>query len=58
MVAGIADECSHKGVARFTELLTSWSGSQGYCVYALVSLNIAGMLRDIIAPCTELPGSY
>ncbi|KAM4072263.1 hypothetical protein ACJW30_11G119900 [Castanea mollissima] len=29
---GIGDKCSSKGVATFTELLSNWSGSQGYCV--------------------------
>ncbi|KAL3516872.1 hypothetical protein ACH5RR_023774 [Cinchona calisaya] len=29
---GIEDACSHKGVAHFTEILTDWSGNQGYCV--------------------------
>ncbi|KAB1225164.1 Palmitoyl-protein thioesterase 1 [Morella rubra] len=29
---GISDKCSSKEVTRFTELLSNWSGSQGYCV--------------------------
>ncbi|XP_061999128.1 uncharacterized protein LOC133716430 [Rosa rugosa] len=29
---GIGDKCSNKGVTHFTELLSKWSGSQGYCV--------------------------
>uniref|UniRef100_A0A5B7BVT0 Putative palmitoyl-protein thioesterase 1 n=1 Tax=Davidia involucrata TaxID=16924 RepID=A0A5B7BVT0_DAVIN len=29
---GIADKCSSKGVTLFTELLSNWSGSQGYCI--------------------------
>ncbi|KAA8520454.1 hypothetical protein F0562_014710 [Nyssa sinensis] len=29
---GIADKCSSNGVKVFTELLTTWSGSQGYCI--------------------------
>ncbi|KAF5446141.1 hypothetical protein F2P56_031793 [Juglans regia] len=29
---GISDKCSSRGVAKFTELLSNWSGSQGYCV--------------------------
>ncbi|KAG2672140.1 hypothetical protein I3760_13G026000 [Carya illinoinensis] len=32
MVEGIGDKCSSRGVAKFTELLSNWSGSQGYCV--------------------------
>lgn len=31
---GIGDACKHREVQRFTELLSSWSGSQGYCMYA------------------------
>ncbi|GAA0163867.1 protein modifying enzyme [Lithospermum erythrorhizon] len=29
---GIADQCSNDGVSTFTELLSNWSGSQGYCI--------------------------
>ncbi|MQM05055.1 hypothetical protein Taro_037865 [Colocasia esculenta] len=29
---GIGDQCSHKGLAQFTKLLTEWSGSKGYCL--------------------------
>ncbi|XVE74097.1 hypothetical protein DITRI_Ditri11bG0171900 [Diplodiscus trichospermus] len=29
---GISDKCSNQGVTQFTELLSSWSNSQGYCV--------------------------
>ncbi|XP_062174399.1 uncharacterized protein LOC133879714 [Alnus glutinosa] len=29
---GIGDKCSNQGVKKFTELLSNWSGSQGYCV--------------------------
>ncbi|XVF73517.1 hypothetical protein PTKIN_Ptkin12aG0207900 [Pterospermum kingtungense] len=29
---GISDKCSNRGVARFTELLSSWTNSEGYCV--------------------------
>ncbi|XP_022843557.1 palmitoyl-protein thioesterase 1-like isoform X2 [Olea europaea var. sylvestris] len=29
---GISDKCSHEGVTKFTELLSNWSGSQGYCI--------------------------
>ncbi|XP_057497026.1 uncharacterized protein LOC130781728 isoform X2 [Actinidia eriantha] len=29
---GIADKCTSKGVKRFTKDLSTWSGSQGYCV--------------------------
>lgn len=29
---GIGDTCRHRGVERFTEILTKWSGTQGYCV--------------------------
>ncbi|KAJ0051696.1 hypothetical protein Pint_00110 [Pistacia integerrima] len=33
---GISDKCSNRGVTQFTELLSKWSGSQGYCMYALI----------------------
>ncbi|XWS32425.1 hypothetical protein CRYUN_Cryun23aG0158300 [Craigia yunnanensis] len=29
---GISDKCSNRGIIQFTELLSSWSNSQGYCV--------------------------
>ncbi|XP_044502321.1 palmitoyl-protein thioesterase 1-like [Mangifera indica] len=29
---GISDKCSNRGVTKFTELLSNWSGSQGYCI--------------------------
>ncbi|XP_056174140.1 uncharacterized protein LOC115663600 isoform X1 [Syzygium oleosum] len=29
---GISDKCSNKGVTRFTELLSNWSGSEGHCI--------------------------
>lgn len=31
--SGIGDKCSNAGVTQFTELLSDWSGSQGYCMY-------------------------
>ncbi|XP_004306990.1 PREDICTED: palmitoyl-protein thioesterase 1 [Fragaria vesca subsp. vesca] len=29
---GIGDKCTNRGVTHFTELLSNWSGSQGYCI--------------------------
>ncbi|XP_016499403.1 uncharacterized protein LOC107818009 isoform X4 [Nicotiana tabacum] len=29
---GISDKCSNDGVSYFTELLSNWSGSPGYCI--------------------------
>ncbi|KAK8650487.1 hypothetical protein V6N13_140123 [Hibiscus sabdariffa] len=29
---GISEKCTNRGVTQFTELLSSWSNSQGYCV--------------------------
>lgn len=34
-MTGIGDKCSNRGVTQFTELLSNWSGSQGYCMYAI-----------------------
>ncbi|EPS61619.1 hypothetical protein M569_13177, partial [Genlisea aurea] len=29
---GIGDKCKHKGVTRFTNLLSNWSDSEGFCL--------------------------
>ncbi|KAE8712989.1 ATPase 7, plasma membrane-type isoform 1 [Hibiscus syriacus] len=29
---GIGDKCTHRGISEFTEVLSKWSNSQGYCV--------------------------
>ncbi|KAH9607113.1 hypothetical protein KSS87_005042 [Heliosperma pusillum] len=29
---GIGDQCSNRGISRFTKHLSDWSGSEGYCV--------------------------
>ncbi|CAM8935494.1 hypothetical protein QQ045_012910 [Rhodiola kirilowii] len=29
---GIGDKCSNKGISRFTERLSNWSGSTGHCI--------------------------
>ncbi|KAF7825094.1 palmitoyl-protein thioesterase 1 [Senna tora] len=29
---GIGDQCKNRGIRHFTELLSNWSGSQGYCI--------------------------
>nr|GEZ64819.1 palmitoyl-protein thioesterase 1-like isoform X2 [Tanacetum cinerariifolium] len=28
----VADSCTKKGVTQFTDLLSEWSNSQGYCI--------------------------
>uniref|UniRef100_A0A2P2KKE6 Palmitoyl-protein thioesterase 1 n=1 Tax=Rhizophora mucronata TaxID=61149 RepID=A0A2P2KKE6_RHIMU len=32
VLPGVGDKCSNRGITHFTELLSSWSGSQGYCL--------------------------
>ncbi|KAF7154494.1 hypothetical protein RHSIM_Rhsim01G0139200 [Rhododendron simsii] len=46
VIAGIADKCSGTEVTRFTELLSNWSGAEGYCMYALIALEIGNGVRD------------
>nr|GMD29794.1 palmitoyl-protein thioesterase 1 isoform X2 [Ipomoea batatas] len=31
-VSGISDKCSNGGVSEFTQVLSNWSGSPGYCI--------------------------
>jgi hypothetical protein len=47
-VAGIGDKCSNQGVKKFTELLSNWSGSQGYCVYGIIFVFIVVMMERVI----------
>lgn len=35
-IAGVSDSCRNKGITHFTTLLSNWSGSPGYCMYALL----------------------
>ena len=34
LLAGIGDQCSNRGVKKFTEQLVQFSGAKGYCMYA------------------------
>jgi hypothetical protein len=38
-VAGIGDQCSNRGVKSFTQELITYSGVQGFCVYASCLIN-------------------
>ncbi|KAH0465079.1 hypothetical protein IEQ34_005182 [Dendrobium chrysotoxum] len=35
---GIGDACRNRGIKQFTELLSEWSGSQGYCLWVPLSI--------------------
>ena len=38
-ISGIGDKCTNRGITQFTELLSNWSSSQGYCMCALSDRN-------------------
>lgn len=52
-MAGIGDQCSNRGVKKFTQQLSSFSGAEGYCVYVgitfiLISLACIKKLFSIV----------
>ena len=41
VMIGIGDQCSNRGMKHFTEELTEWSNSTGYCMYVNCQVNIS-----------------
>lgn len=64
---GLGDKCSKDSVASFTNLLTNWSGSQGYCIeigdgtwdsWFMPLVEQTAILCEKVNAMSELSGGY
>ncbi|KAK7820364.1 palmitoyl-protein thioesterase 1 [Quercus suber] len=55
---GIGDQCSNRGVKQFTELLSNYSGAEGYCFWRWNMGFLAKTVCDKVMEMNELKQGY